>query len=169
MKQAEDVGRRLRALVSSSIVSQLLQRTPPTALTAQQVAELSSCCDVVSHLQAALLEAPSLQTQLVDATLKQQVACSVGTLITWVQQQPEQQLLDSGAVDVAGRQGTTQTTCSDRTAPLWAAGVNLLGHFAVVACEHNAESAGASSLAANLTQQLDQSGRACRRDFKCTA
>jgi hypothetical protein len=114
---------------------------------------------VIDQLQAALQEAPSLRMRLVDAMLKQQVACSVGSLVTWVQQQPEQQLLDCRAVPAAG--GTP--------ASLWAAGVHLLKSFAFEALLHNSESAGACSLAATLTQQLDQSGEACSHNCKCTA
>jgi hypothetical protein len=112
--------------------------------------------------------------QLVDAMLKQQVACSVGTLVAWVQQQPEQQLLDLAAavgfvraVAAAGHQVSAQVTDGDRTASIWAAGVKLLGCFAWVVL-HKIESAGACSLVANLTQQLDQSGKACSCSCQCT-
>jgi hypothetical protein len=160
IKQVEETGRRLTVLLSSSIISQLLQRTPPAALTAGQEAQLASCDNVICQLQAALKEAPSLQMQLVDAMLKHQVARNVGSLVTWVQQQTEQQLLGFRAVAVAGHQGSAQVTCGSRTASMWADGVLLLGRFAM-AYLHNSDSAGACSLAANLTQQLDQSGKAC--------
>jgi hypothetical protein len=161
IKQAEDVADRLRALLSSSIISQLLQHTPPTALTAEQDAQLLSCWNVISQLKTVLNEAPSLGVRLVDAMLKQQVACNVGGLVMWAQQQPEQQLIDVRAVATAGHQGSARNPCvvSGTIAAIWAAGVQLLGRFAA-AYLHNTESAGACSLAAKLTQQLDQSGKA---------
>jgi hypothetical protein len=125
---------------------------------------------VIGQLETLLHEAPSLRMQLVDALLKQQVACSIGTLVTWVQQQPEQ-LSDLGAITVAGHQGSAAVTLAAGrpTAPVWAAGVNLLQRFAAVAFLQNTQGAGACSLAATLTQQLDQSGKACSHNYKCTA
>jgi hypothetical protein len=92
--------------------------------------------------------------------LQQQAACSVGTLVTWVvQQQPEQHVR---TVAAAGHQGSSAVIfVSSTAASIWAAGVHLLGRFAAAAAQHTAESAGACNLAARLTQQLDQSGKAC--------
>jgi hypothetical protein len=53
MKQAEEVARRLKTLLHSCIMSQLLQRTLPAALTAEQVAQINSCFNLISQLQAA--------------------------------------------------------------------------------------------------------------------
>jgi hypothetical protein len=149
-------------------MSQLLQRTPPAgtppaALTAEQGAQLSRCCDVIKQLQAALDAAPMLRLQLMDAMLKQNGAYSVGSLVTWVQQQPEEHLLilRSGSAPVGFAAGGT-------AASIWAAGVLLLGHVAAVAMLHCSESAAACSLAADLTQQLDQSGKACSCNCSCT-
>jgi hypothetical protein len=169
IKHAEEAARRLKALISSPIMSQLLQHTPPAALTAEQAAHLSSCCIVISQLQDSFRGAPLLTTQLVDALLKQQVAFNVGHLVTWVQQQPEQQLLDlTAVVAVAGRNGSVDIS-GGRTAHAWAAGVSLLWRIAVAAAEHNAQSMSLCSLAATLTQQLDQSGKACSWNCNCTA
>jgi hypothetical protein len=163
IKQAEEVARRLKALLSSSILSQLLQHAPPAALTAEQDAQLPRCCSVICQLETSLHEAPSLKLQLVDAVLKQQAACSIGSLFTWVQQQPEQQLSDLGAITVAGHQGSAAVTLAAGRPPasIWTACVNLLHRFAAVAVLQNTQGAGACSLAAALTQQLDQSGKAC--------
>jgi hypothetical protein len=171
VKQAEEDARRLKSLLSSSFMSQLLQRAPPAALTAEQEAQLSRCCNVIDQLQAALTEAPSLKLQLTDAMLKQQAACSVGSLLAWVQQEPEQQLLGLRPVAAPGHQGLVLMTRADggRTASIWASGVHLLGRFAIVACLHSSESTGSCSLAANLTHQLEQSGKACSRNCCCTA
>jgi hypothetical protein len=160
LKQAEEAARKLKALLNSPILSQLLQRTPPTALAAEQEAQQTRCYTVISQLAAAVQEAPSLKMQLVDAMLKQQVACSVGSLVTWVQQQPEQQLV-LRAVAVVVSQGSTPVTCAggSTTFNVWAAGVHLVEFFAVAAHQHNAQSAGACNLAASLTQQLHQSGK----------
>jgi hypothetical protein len=170
IKQAEEIARSLNSLLSSSIMSQLLQRTPPAAFTAEQEAQLLRCCNLISQLEAAWHEARPLKMQLFDALLKQQVACSIGRLVAWVQQQPEQQLADFRAVAVAGHQGSAPATIAagSASASIWAAGVYLLEHFAVVAFRHNSDSAEACSLAANLTQQLDQSGKACSRNGTCT-
>jgi hypothetical protein len=142
------------------MVSQLLQRTPPAVLTAEQEAQLLHCYDVISQLADALQGAPPFRMQLVDAMLKQQAACSIGRLVTWVQQQPEQQQLHvramAGSAPVTSAAGST-------TAPIWAFGVILLEHFAASAVLHMTDSAGSCNLAANLTQQLDQSGEACNR------
>jgi hypothetical protein len=121
---------------------------------------------VISQLQAALVEEPLLKVQVVDAMLKQQVACSLGSLVTWVQQQPEQ-LSDLREVAVAGHQGSAPVPRAvGGTIPsIWAAGVHLIGHFAAAA----SESTGTCSLAASLTQQLDQSGKPCSCQRKCTA
>jgi hypothetical protein len=91
-------------------------------------------------------------------------------LVTWVQQQPEQQLFDLQAVAVAGHQGSAPVTCAVGTAAalIWDAGVHLLKRFALVAGMHTSEGAAACSLAADLTQQLDQSGEACSRNCRCT-
>jgi hypothetical protein len=165
IKKAEELARRFRALMSSPIMSQFLQCTPPAALTAEQEAHLSRCCSVIWDMTEALSNAPSLKMQLADAMLKQQVACNIGSVVTWVQQQPEPQLLDSRAVAVAGRQGVAPA--GGMIAAVWAAGVHLLERFALVIFAHNSESAGACSMAATLTQQLDQSGKPCSRN--CTA
>jgi hypothetical protein len=164
IKQAEEVARRLKALLSSAIMSQLLQRTPPaaSAFTAEQEAQLSSCGNVIRQLAAALDEAPSLKVELVDVMLKQQVACSVGSLVMWVQQQPEQ-LLD---VKAAGQGRVPRTSVAGLIiASVWAAGVDLLKNLARVALLQTSESAGACILTATLTQQLDQSGKACSCTF----
>jgi hypothetical protein len=160
----------LKALLSKSFVSELLQRTPPASLTAQQQAQLKSCCKVIRQLEDALQDAPSLRMQLMEAMLEQQAACSIGYLVTWAQQRPKQ-LLDIRVVTVAGHQGSAPETAvaGSGTASTWAAGVNLLQCFAVVADQQNSDSAGVCSLAANLTQQLDQSGKACSRNCKCSA
>jgi hypothetical protein len=170
MKQAEELARRLKALLSSSILSQLLQRTPPAALTAEQEGQLKRCCDVLNQLEAALHEAPSLRMQLADAMLKQQAACNIGSVVTWVQQQPEQQLSDLRAVVVPGHQGSVSIThaAGGATASVWAAGLHLVESFAVEAYEQNSESVGSCSLATTLTQQLDQSGEACSHNCNCT-
>jgi hypothetical protein len=154
-------------------MSQLLQHTPPAALTAEQQAQLSRCCELISQLQAAWHEAPSLKMQLVAAMLKQQAASNIGSLIAWVQQQPEQQLLglDMGAA-AAGRQlrsAPVPCAAGGLIASMWAAGVHMLKHFATADADlqRTGESAGAFSLAASLTQQLDQSGESCSRSCKC--
>jgi hypothetical protein len=167
IKQAEEVGRRLKALLSSCSISQLLQRTPPAALTAEQEAHLSGCFDLISLLSDDLDGATELTTQLVDAMLKQQVASCVGSLVAWVQQQPEQQRLDLAATAIAGRQGPVNRSPGSTTGPVWAAGLHVLGRFAAVAFLHIQDSAGVRNLAENLTQQLDQSGKAC--SCNCTA
>jgi hypothetical protein len=171
MKQAEEGACRLKALLGSTFMSQLLQRGPPAALTAEQEAQLSRCCTVIDQLQVALTEAPSLKLQLTDAMLKQQAACSVGSLVAWVQQEPEQQLLGLRPVAAPGHQGLVLMTRADggKTASIWVSGVHLLGRFATVACLHSSESAGPCSLTANLTQQLKQLGKACSRNCTCTA
>jgi hypothetical protein len=171
IKQAEDAARSLKALLSSSMLSQLLQRTPPAALTAEQTGQLSRCYSVILQLQATVKEETSLRMQLVDAMLKQQVACSTGRLVTWLQQQPEQHLLDFTEVAVPGHQGSAPVTCvaGCTTATTWAAGVVLLQRIAAIAALHISQSAGACSLATNLTQQLEQSGKACSQKFTCTA
>jgi hypothetical protein len=172
IKQAEEIARSLKSLLGGSIMSQLLQHTPPrpAAFTAEQEAQLLRCCDVISQLEAAWHEARPLRLQLLDAMLKQQMACSIGRLVAWVQQQPEQQLSGLKAVAVAGHQGSAPATVAagSASASIWAAGVYLLEHFAVVAFRHNSDSAEACTLAANLTQQLDQSGKACSRNATCT-
>jgi hypothetical protein len=168
IKQAEEAGRILKALLSSPVISQLLQRTPPAALTAEQEAQLSRCCNVIQQLSGAVDEAPSLSMQLMDAMLKQQVVCNIGRLVTWVQQQPEQQRLDLEAAAAAGRQGSYTYAAGRTPTIIWAAGVHLLTHFAAVAKMHVRESAEACSLAENLTQQLDQSGKACSGNYRCT-
>jgi hypothetical protein len=171
IKQAEEIARSLKSLLGGSVMSQLLQRTPPrpAAFTAEQEAQLLRCCNAISQLEAALRETTSPRVQLVDALLKQQVACSIGSLVAWVQQQPEQQLSEMRAG--TGHQGSAPATveAGGAAAAIWAAGVHLLERFAVVATRHNSDSAGACSLAANLTQQLDQSGKACSRNCDCTA
>jgi hypothetical protein len=171
IKQAEEVARSLKALLSSSILSQLLQRTPPAALTAEQEAQLSSCCYAITQLEVALDEAPSIRMQMMDAMLKQQMACHIGALVTWVQQQPEQHLFGLRAAAVAGHQGSGPVTCvaGTATATTWAAGVQVLDCFAHVATLQPSECAGACSLAEKLTQQLDQSGKVSSRNCKGTA
>jgi hypothetical protein len=167
IKQAEEVSRKLKALLSSSVLSQLLQHTPPAALTAEQDAQLSRCSNLISQLAEAFDEEPTHKIQLMDAMLTQQVACSIGSLITWVQQ-PEQQWLGMRAVAVAGHQGSAPGPFAAGTtaASICAGGVHLFGHFAAAAFLHTLDSAGACNLAARLTQQLDQSGKACRRNCK---
>jgi hypothetical protein len=120
---------------------------------------------VISKLQAPLHEAPEYRVQLVDAMLKQQVGFTVGRLVMWVQQQPEQQLSDFRAAAVAAHQGSTQVTCASggTTASIWGAGMHLLKLLAGIAALESMESAGERSLAANATQQLDQSGKACSK------
>jgi hypothetical protein len=169
IKQAEEAARRLKALLSSSIMSQLQHRTPPAAVNAEQEAQLSRCCSVITQLSDAFVDAPSLKKQLLDAMLKQQVASDIGSLVAWVQQQPEQQRLDLTAVAGAGHQGSAPVAfaAGAATAPIWADGVHLLDHFAAAAL-HTSPSAGACTLAKNLTQQLAHSGKAYSCKCKCT-
>jgi hypothetical protein len=172
IKQAEDVASGLNELLSSSIMSQLLQRSLPAAFTAEQEAQLSRCCNMIEQLAEALDEVPSFRTQFVDAMLKQHVACNIGRLVTWVQQQQEQQPLGPRLVAVAGHLRSASVTSaagSTTAAFIWAAGVHLIHQFAAVAVTHSAEITGARNLAAILTQQLDEAGEACSRNCTCTA
>jgi hypothetical protein len=162
----------LKALLNSSIMVQLLQHAPPAALTAEQEAQLLYCSNLISLLAVTFHEAPSLEPQLVDAMLKQQAACSIGSLVTWVQQQPEQQLLDLRVVAAAGHQGSRPMSCAagSATTTLWAAGVQLLGCFAISALKQiDTDGAAGCSRAGTLTQQLEVSGKACSRNCKCAA
>jgi hypothetical protein len=170
IKQAEELAVRLRVLLSGSTMSQLLQHPPPAALTAEQEAQLLSCSNLMSQLTTALDEASSLSTQLIDAVLKQQAAYHVGSLVAWVQQQPEQQLSELRVVAAAWLMDSApvapQCAAIGRTCLMWDDGVQLLQQFAWMS---RPENAGACNLAASLTQQLDQSGKACSCNCKGTA
>jgi hypothetical protein len=102
-----------------------------------------------------------------DAMLKQQVAFNTGSLVAWVQQKPQQQLLQLAVPGQHGS-GTVHTVLTiaagETTASLWAAGVQFLEQCALVASLQPSESAGVCSLAERLTQQLEQSGTACSRN-----
>jgi hypothetical protein len=108
IKQAEGIARELHKLLSSSPLFQLLQRTPPAALTAQLDVRLLHCGSLLEQMAAALkaVEA-AVELRLLEALLQQQAVRSAGTLIAWVQQRREQLLavesvLGIGAVANSG-------------------------------------------------------------------
>ncbi|KAF6242029.1 hypothetical protein COO60DRAFT_244118 [Scenedesmus sp. NREL 46B-D3] len=76
---------------------------------------------------------------------------AVQALVAWMQQLLGLRSLIGSGNDVAVPAGCT-------AAKLWADGLFLLGNAAVVATPQDGDSAAADAVAANMTQQLDQSG-----------
>jgi hypothetical protein len=162
IKLAEGVAREITKMLRSSTMSQLLQRTPSALLTAEHEALLLKCCSLLDQMCAALqADDVGLQLQLLEAVLQQQAVCSAGNLIAWMQQRPEQLLpMDSML-------SSNATRGSRAAAGSWAAGMNFLDCAAAAAAEQDHQSAAARQMAADMTQQLDQSGEPCSLDCSC--
>jgi hypothetical protein len=98
LQQAEKEANKLNKLVTSDNVAQLLQKPPPAAMTAGQAGLLGSCCTAMQQLIAVLpgdtrptsaAEVASAD-QILRALLAQQAVQSVGVLLDWTLQEPEQ-------------------------------------------------------------------------------
>jgi hypothetical protein len=76
-----------------------------------------------------------------------------------VQQQPEQLLAVESVLALTATRGSSIPCC-------WAIGVQFLARAAATAGEQDYDSAAARQMAANMTQQLDQSGEHC--SFICS-
>jgi hypothetical protein len=153
IKHAEGIDRELHKHLSSSPLSELLQRTPPAALTAQQDVRLLHCGSLLEQMAAAFETADeaAVDLRLLEALLQQQAMRSAGTLIAWVQQRPEQLLAVKSVLGIPG----------DGASGCWAAGVQFLDRAAAKAGDLDHTSAAACQMSANMVQQLDQSGERC--------
>jgi hypothetical protein len=76
VKRAEDVARKLANQIRSPFMAGMLQRSPTGVLSStQQSVQLTSCCDVLSQLRAALKETNAADAaQMLSAVLRQQAA-----------------------------------------------------------------------------------------------
>jgi hypothetical protein len=73
-------------------VAQLLQQAPPGSASAEQQRLMTQICSAVRALAASIPQdsASAADAQLSSGLLHHQAAHSVGVLLTWVQQRPEQ-------------------------------------------------------------------------------
>jgi hypothetical protein len=141
--------------MSSSTLSQLLQRTPPASLTAEHEAHLLNCGSLFDLMVVALeAEEGAVQLRLLEAVLQQQAVRSAGTLVAWVQQQPEQLLTVNSVTSFTAATGSSALRC-------WTSGVQFLTRAAAKAGAQDYGSAATCQMAADMMQQLDQSGERC--------
>jgi hypothetical protein len=155
IKQAEGLARELHKLLSNTTLSQLLQRTRSASLTAEQEALLVDCGSLLDQMAVALQEdEAALDLRLLEAMLQQQAVQSAGTLVAWVQLQPEQLLSVKSVLGFTATRGSGAPCC-------WASGVHSLTRAASKAGQQDYDSAATCQMAANMTQQLDESGERC--------
>jgi hypothetical protein len=153
IQQAEVFARELRDLLSSSTLSELLQRTLSASLTAEQEALLFACCSLFDKMIAALYSAEAAHGRLMlEALLQQQAVKSAGTLIAWVQQCPERLLAMTSVFGFTAVTGSGAPGC-------WDAGVHFIGRAAEKAGEQDYTNAAVRQMAVDMMQQLDQSGK----------
>lgn len=150
-RQAREAAHTLQQLLSRPSSKQLLQRPPPAApLTAEQAAFATRCCASLEQLGKALpLSGAASDGQILHVLLSEQAACSVGTLLAWLQQRPQQLRL---------AQAQVQATPAARNT-LEAVWVESTAVFLGMTVASNSMSASeAAPLVVELTQQLQQSG-----------
>uniref|UniRef100_A0A383V4W0 MYND-type domain-containing protein n=1 Tax=Tetradesmus obliquus TaxID=3088 RepID=A0A383V4W0_TETOB len=150
-RQARDAAHTLQQLLSRPSSKQLLQRPPPAApLTAEQAAFATRCCASLEQLGKALpFSGAASDGQILHVLLSEQAACSVGTLLAWLQQRPQQLRL---------AQIQVQATPAARNT-LKAVWVESTAVFLGMTVASNSMSASeAAPLVVELTQQLQQSG-----------
>lgn len=97
INQAKDAAHTLSSQLHSPFIFSLLQGPP--LLTKQAAEQLRKCSKAVLDLARLLQDADAaVAGQLLDAVLRQHAVRSAGTLVAWVQKQPEQ-LFEFQAVD----------------------------------------------------------------------
>jgi hypothetical protein len=158
LQQAEKAADKLNKLVTSDHIAQLLQEPPPAAMTAGQAGLLGSCCTAMEQLIAVLpgrdrhptsaAEVASAE-QILQALLAQQAVQSVGALLDWTLQDPEQLMQQVGEPAATGAVRTLATTWVNCTEC-------MVGMFSTV-MEHG-ESSRMAGLATAVTMQLEASG-----------
>jgi hypothetical protein len=154
IEQAEGFACELRELLSRSTLSQLLQRTTSAPLTAEEDALLYDCGCLLDQMAALQAGDEPVDISFLEAVLQQQAVRSAGTLIAWVQQRPEQLLAVESVMGFTATRGSGAPAC-------WTAGVAFLNHAAAKASQQDYASPAACQMAADMTQQLDQSGERC--------
>jgi hypothetical protein len=148
---AEAAARKLRMLLNSTSVSQLLQQPPPAAATGQKASTVAGCCGALRQLYAALQgqrAAAAGSAQILQAVLQQKAAQSVGTLLSWVLQRPQQLQVKLGP-------GTAHQLHEPGAVFLHSCAILHTMTAAVRAAGKAADMATACS---TMLQQLDQSG-----------
>jgi hypothetical protein len=151
---AEAAARKLRMLLNSTSVSQLLQQPPPAAATGHKAGTVASCCDALQQLDAALSDqhaAAAGTAQIVQAVLQQKAAQSVGTLLSWVLQQPQQLQLAKVETCTAVQQHEPEAVFLHSCGTLHAL-------IVAVRAAQNSRAADMATAWSTLLQQLDQSG-----------
>jgi hypothetical protein len=162
-KQVEDAAIDLNSLVCSPRIERLLQRPLPARPTAAQQAALASCSDALRKLVMSLPQDfrnildKGAMLALISSVLQHQAAYNIGVLLAWLQQQPQQL---AAALQSEGMRAASVQNC-------WCGGMLVLQVVALMrlrategcTAEHNsAVLCGAGTLAANMTQQLQQTG-----------
>jgi hypothetical protein len=88
--QALDAAQALQQLLATPSFSHLLQQPPPTQLTAGQAAVMATCSASLKQLELGLASNGTAPTQqLLHALLNVKAVHKVGTLLAWLQQQPQ--------------------------------------------------------------------------------
>jgi hypothetical protein len=160
VKQAEDAARKLASEISVPAMTKVLQQ-PPSLLTRQQEGLLLNSLHTLKKLDAAVLAAGTADTvQLLDAVLRQQAAQSVGTLVVWAQQQPEQLTCTS----TTARLPSHASLSAEMGVPagVWMLGWTVLSNMFAKAMSLDKSSASFKRIVTTTTDQLERSGRSRR-------
>jgi hypothetical protein len=164
----------------------MLQRSPPVGLSSRQQAEqLQVSWNVTSQLHDILQATCAAEImQVLSAVLQQQTVCSVGALVAWAQQQPEQLciiiiMLPNQAIastpeqpeqlcklpammavlNAMAPQGLSPGTVALGVAGTsWHNGFGLLDSMLVKATTLDSSSASTHHILTTITEQLEQSG-----------
>lgn len=165
LQTMESVARQMHALLQHPVACQVLQQTPPAADPTPAQKELLACSNelcvsVGTVLQRLRVSATPVAARgrAVGLLLRQQAARSLGTLLAWLQQQPEQLRLDLLQQQLQQDQARTRPLTA---AEFWRGVCSCL--YAMCAALSEAVQApqpglNAAALVAAIMQQLEQSG-----------
>jgi hypothetical protein len=142
-------ARALHQMLAKSSFSQLLQQPPTQQLTAMQAALIAACCTLLRHLLDCLpVKGASTARQMLRTLLHEKAVQSVGTLLTWLQQQPQTLQLARMAQPVGS---------SNTLEAMWLLCCSIMRQMEVVTSGLGA--AEAAPLVVTFTAQLQQSGK----------
>jgi hypothetical protein len=159
VKQAEDAARKLASLLSIPATAQVLQHVLPSSINTQQREHLIHAIHALKKLTAALQEACTADTvQVLNAVLRQHVARSIGLLVAWAQQQPEQLIAMTASGVMPQDHSLATWVCV--AGHVWELGWVALDSMFSMSFTMDKNSASHHRIATNITEQLESSGRA---------
>jgi hypothetical protein len=164
VRKAEDAARKLTDQLRSPVMLGMLQHAPPVGFPdRQQAVQLPSIWTLQSQLVAALKETGSAETvQVLSALLRQQAARSVGTLVAWAQQQPDQLYTMAGLNALAPQGHSPGAVVLNAAGTSWWSGLEVLDRMLVSAITLDSSSTSAHQIVTTMTEQLEQSGKGLR-------